>query len=547
MLQESEASMTALDTRAAPDLRQPSVGPSAEPRGSSRWPRVWPLLVPALVLSVVYGRTLQRTTGNYFSVDTTKFDYLGLVLGTAHPPGYPLYTLLNAAVVRLVGVGSVALRANLLSAVFGVLTCVLAVSVLRHLGVGRALAAGGATALGMLLPFWRYAVVAEVYTLTTAFVIGVLACVLCFEASGRPGWLRAAVLVFALSFSHATSNVLLVPGLLLYLVLRRPRWLFGPRELAGLLPAAVLLALGPYAYLPWRTAVGGSTYLDSQVRDPSSFWEVLSGARFGGRMFAAPLPEVWGQRLPELAGIALQTFGPLLLAAALGLLVLVRSRPAVGLVILAWALTSLAFFLGYAVSDWSTMLVPVWTLVGLWVVVGLDRTVRAVGRPRHLAAAVVAVALPVTALLSGYAEADRSGVDPQTDVDAALAAVDNDAIIFTVDNGTRHLFSYRLLPGGVGVRRNVWASRGRGGAFRADRAVYRIRNYCAPEPGPWFWPSQERGIAPSVPRGLHTYIYGVDYASQVRDSGFRVRHVSGKLYRFECSSAEPIREPATAR
>ena len=62
----------------------------------------WPYVVPLLVLAVVYGRTVQRSTGNQFSVDTTKFDYLGLVLGTAHPPGYPLYTMLNAAFVRIV-------------------------------------------------------------------------------------------------------------------------------------------------------------------------------------------------------------------------------------------------------------------------------------------------------------------------------------------------------------------------------------------------------------------------------------------------------------
>jgi hypothetical protein len=206
--------------------------------------------VPVLVLSVVYGRTVERTTGNYFSVDTTKFDYLGLVLGTAHPPGYPLYTMLNAVIVRLVPVGSVALRANLLSAVFAVLTAALAVGVLQYLGVCRVLAAGGATALGMVLPFRRYAVVAEVYTLSALFMVAVLLCVLRFEVTRRRGWLRLAVLVFALSFAHATSNVLLVPGLLLYLAARRPSWLWHPRELAMLLPAGTLLALAPYAYLP---------------------------------------------------------------------------------------------------------------------------------------------------------------------------------------------------------------------------------------------------------------------------------------------------------
>ena len=88
----------------------------------SRLLAAWPYIVPLLVLSVVYGRTVQRSTGNQFSVDTTKFDYLGLVLGTAHPPGYPLYTMLNAAFVRIVPWGSVAFRANLLSAVFAILS-----------------------------------------------------------------------------------------------------------------------------------------------------------------------------------------------------------------------------------------------------------------------------------------------------------------------------------------------------------------------------------------------------------------------------------------
>jgi hypothetical protein len=86
-----------------------------KPPGRSRLARLliaWPYIVPLLVLTGVYGRTVQRSTGNDFSVDTTKFDYLGLVLGTAHPPGYPLYTMLNAAFVRIVPWGSVALRAN---------------------------------------------------------------------------------------------------------------------------------------------------------------------------------------------------------------------------------------------------------------------------------------------------------------------------------------------------------------------------------------------------------------------------------------------------
>lgn len=163
-------------------------------RARSRWARLlvaWPYLVPLVVLSVVYGRTVQRSTGNQISVDTTKFDYLGLVLGTAHPPGYPLYTMLNAAFVRIVPWGSVAFRANLLSAIFAILTCLVAVLIFIKLGVRPVIAAGGATALGLIPQLWHFALVAEVYTLSILFVALVLACLIAYERTGRPGWLSA--------------------------------------------------------------------------------------------------------------------------------------------------------------------------------------------------------------------------------------------------------------------------------------------------------------------------------------------------------------------
>lgn len=293
------------------------------------------MLVPALVLSVVYASTLQRSTGNVFSVDTAKFDYLGEVLGTGHPPGYPLYTMLNALAVRVVPFGEAALRANLLSAVFALLAGVVAVPVLRELDVPRPLAAGGGLALGLLPALWRNAVVAEVYSFTALFILILLACVLLFERTGRPSWLRAGLLVYALSLAHATSNVLLMPGLLIYLAVRRPTWLLRPRELLRLLPAGAVLALLPYAYLPWRSAVG-SPYLETRVTDVTSLWEAISGARFGGRMFALPWRQVATERLPALGDAALAQLGPLLALCAVGVVVLVRRRPLIAALTGSW-------------------------------------------------------------------------------------------------------------------------------------------------------------------------------------------------------------------
>jgi hypothetical protein len=524
------------DDRLVSDRGERVEGQPKAPRRSrlARLLIAWPYIVPLLVLSVVYGRTVQRSTGNHFSIDTTKFDYLGLVLGTAHPPGYPLYTMLNAAFVRIVPWGSVALRANLLSAVFAILACLVAVLIFTKLGVRPVVAAGGATALGLIPQLWHFALIAEVYTLSILFVALVLACLLAYDSTLRPVWLRAGLLIFALSFAHATSQVLLIPGLLLYLAIRRPAWLFRPRELARLLPLGAALALLPYAYLVGRTAAR-APLLDTRVTDLTSFWEVISGARYSGQMFGVPLHQIISERLPQLWSDGIRQLGVALVACAIGLLMLIMQRPLVPAVTGLWLMCTAVFALGYAIGDWETMLLPLWFLLGLWCVVGIDRCVGGLSSRARWAPVLMAITLPVVALASGYAEADRSSVDPQQDVDAALRAVPDNSIIFTSDNGTRHQFWYRLLPGEVGTSRNVWAAMGVNPRDRSDR-VGQILQYCANSSGLWIWQNQEKAAGPGVPTDLKTYVFGSTYAKQVQRSSLRVTRDSGQLFRLRCPS-----------
>lgn len=501
-------------------------------------------MVPAVVTTVVYALTLQRSTGNVFSIDTTKFEYLGVVLGTAHPPGYPLYTMLNALIVRMVWFGSVAARANLLSAVFAVLLCVVAADILLRLRVRPVVASGGATAIGLIPELWQFAVVAEVYTMTALFVGLVLACLVRFETTGRRAWLRAGVFVLALSFAHATSNVLLVPGLLLYLALRRIGWLFRLRELAVLLPISAALALLPYLYLFWRTEAQAA-FLDVRVSGVSSFVAVITGARYGPKMFAVPTSELPG-RLVDLVKACWVQFGPFLALCLVGLVALPkRGHQLIALVTAVWAICTAVFFLGYRAGDWTTMLLPGWLLMGLWGVVGLDTLVTVLIGPLRrtrpqlapvvegLVASAAVLAVVLTAVVSGYAAADQSKTRSQTHVDAALRAVPDNSVIFVPSYGKRHQFLYRLLPGHLGEHRNVWAAKG--ARYSGPRRyTAQIRAYCKPGPNPWAWSTQEKAQAPGVPRGLHTYLYGGSYAKEVQAEGVTVRHLAGRLYEVSC-------------
>ena len=108
--------------------------------------------VGALALAV-YVRTLYPGLNGIG--DTPKFQFLGKILGTPHPPGYPVYLLLSWLFSQL-PLGNLAWRINLLSAVSAASAAALLFLLLRRLECRSLVAAAVALAFG----FGRVAVVA---------------------------------------------------------------------------------------------------------------------------------------------------------------------------------------------------------------------------------------------------------------------------------------------------------------------------------------------------------------------------------------------------
>jgi hypothetical protein len=120
----------------------------------------------------LYVRTLAPSVATIFD-DSLEFPLVIHRLGIAHPTGYPLYILLGK--LFTIGAGSnAAWRVNLLSAVAGALTVALVFAVIRQVAHRRWAALLGAAALAVSPVFWSASVVAEVYTLNSAFVAALL-------------------------------------------------------------------------------------------------------------------------------------------------------------------------------------------------------------------------------------------------------------------------------------------------------------------------------------------------------------------------------------
>src|SRR5687768_11557155 len=188
----------------------------------SRGDLYWAIAI-ALLTGTLFLVTLRPDVGG--TEDSPKFQFLGQVLGTAHTPGYPFYTIATYLFTR-VPFGTLAYRVNLFSAVCGVFSCVLIFLMARRLGVSRSMAAVASLAAATGFPVWSNAITAEVYTLAalmSAWTIYLLMAWGQITGSREPGagnrrhlLLYAACGVFAAGFGNHLTIVGLLPAALIY-------------------------------------------------------------------------------------------------------------------------------------------------------------------------------------------------------------------------------------------------------------------------------------------------------------------------------------------
>lgn len=194
-----------------------------------------------LLSLLVYLRTLYPTVAGGDSGELVTSAWL---LGIAHPPGYPLHTLLGALFAQLPW-GSVAWRVGLLSGFCDALAAAfLALSVRGWTARSWAgFLAGGLFAFSPLV--WTHAVSAEVFALNNLLLAASL--YVCVSAARTPGAGRAALLLFlaALGISNHHASIFFTLPLCLWLLSDQRA-----RERPLALTAATLAGFAPYLYLP---------------------------------------------------------------------------------------------------------------------------------------------------------------------------------------------------------------------------------------------------------------------------------------------------------
>ena len=175
--------------------------------------------------------------------------------GLAHPPGYPLYTLLGFIWLKLLFFVRPIFAANLLSGLFGASAAAMLYLILERLSGRRRLSTTNA-ALALVFvfsyPIWSNAVITEVYTLAALLYLIALYAVLKFndEPSGR----HALIMLFwsGLMLAHHFSAAAILIAVVMVFIFNRPAASFFTVKNSIVGAAVFVLPLTLYLFLLWR-------------------------------------------------------------------------------------------------------------------------------------------------------------------------------------------------------------------------------------------------------------------------------------------------------
>jgi hypothetical protein len=465
----------------------------------------------ATLLGGVYGATLLPGAG--YSPDTAEMQFSGRLLCVTHPTGNPAYLLLNHAFSWLVPLGSIAFRANLLSAVLSVLTCLVLRRVLLRLGTREVVAFSLALAFGVTPTFWRLSVVAEVYSLHSLFLTLVVDALLKWRETQRRRHLVLTCGLLALSFGNHLSMVTLLPAAAFLVLATEWRVMLDWKTVLSV-GGIVFLGMLQYAYPMWRTLDPATPYLSVPVTSWSELWAYATGASFRGAMFAFSPGQLVSERIPLFVRHLWEEGGILVFLAVAGLAGF-KDRVIGAFLALAF-LGHLAFALNYDIDDIDVYFIPSVLVTAVVAGIGLERILDpAPGRRLPWAACLV---LPIALCIAHWSRVEEGkGTEKAQLMRALLEDTHERALIVARYNDYMYLLYFSLAEGlapGVFIGNEV--------------SVEELKAYLEQNQPVYLRPTRER-----VPPGLPVYCTRLDMRPQLRDAGLSVEMVRTGVFRVD--------------
>jgi tetratricopeptide (TPR) repeat protein len=356
--------------------------------------------------------------------------------GIAHPPGYPLYTILGYVWLKLFFFLRPAVAANIFSAVTAASTSVVLFLLLKRIVSGRIpsrIPAALSLMSAFAYPVWMSATNAEVYALSGLLYAGALYTIVGYYQEGRLRSLIMAAFLAGLTLAHHFSAGVIIAGYILVEFLRKANYRPGL-----LIPAriVVFLPLTLYAYLLLRF----DPNLPINWMAEKSFgalWGMFSGEIY--RQFVS-LPTVGDLLLfvKKISMASLYYFGPgPVLLAVPGIIIGFRQKTRLSLLLAIPAVLNILMVSAYHIPDYEGYLIPSLITVTIFAGIFLD-WVWSRFNPHKVVTHAVTAFLVVIPLLANYSRCDIGDFDlaERYGKDILDSAADNSLLFLKSDNGS---------------------------------------------------------------------------------------------------------------
>ncbi len=325
---------------------------------------------------IVYIVTLAPTI---YALDSAELTTAAASGGITRSTGYPFYLLLGNLFSRI-PIGDIGYRMNLLSAVCGALTIVLAERILRRLHLSNWAIFGALGLFAFSTHFWGLSLIAEVYTLHTALMAALILALLRWSEQPTSRRLALVGLLLGLSLAHHGATLLLLPGMIWFIAhhfIRKSLPFVHLARAAG----AMLLGTTFYLYLPLRfvqmPAFNYAGMYDASgafhpipLNRLDGLWLYISSHSFSNLMFAYPVAELLAETRSFML-LLWRTFLAIGIGPGLvGMVCILRRNRPLGIALLLMFICNALFFIEYRVVDKETMFLPTFLVWSLWLGMG---------------------------------------------------------------------------------------------------------------------------------------------------------------------------------
>jgi hypothetical protein len=470
--------------------------------------------------------------------DPAEYTFVPHIWGISHPPGYALMTVLGGIWQRVVPIGSIAYRANLLSAAAGGGIAALVYGSVRALTPrdwrdirAYAPALVGAGSAATAIDLWQHSIHANSHILTALLASGSVFALLGWWKQQQPSqrndrWLYAFCVLAGLSATHHPLLAFSFPAYTAFIIAVRPRILLDWQTLTRMVGFA-LIGLSVWLYLPLRAAIGDVGFGPSNTNTLNGFLDLVLARGLTVNLFHFGLADQVDRTLVFVSLLRLQASWIVIALMVIGLVWLWCNHWRVGLLFSMFLGVNLIFILNTIQDVMAYLMTPFAALmmlagIGAIPVIGWMRM--PAERDSRLLRAVVAtvlVAIPVLRAVNLMPLVSlRQYTAAQDWIDEVYERFEGEA-----DHAVLLAHWEHLTP--------LWyEDEVEGRHF--DEEDLTLVFVATTSKTPWVdntWANIDKGP-----------IYVSGYQRELIDAGFRLRPVGAQLYRV---IPAPAKEPAT--